>query len=104
LQQHNIKVVTPEADSSLRLNGDPSLIQQVVVNIVINAIDSMSKGGVLTVRQYSDEDGSTAVLEFEDTGPGIDPSVLERLFEPFVTTRMNGSGLGLAISKRLIEE
>ena len=64
----------------------------------------MPQGGTITVRQLADKTSRTAVLQFEDTGPGIDPLILEKLFEPFVTTRAAGSGLGLAISKRLIEE
>ena len=103
-QQHKILINVEASDSPLKLNCDPSLVQQVLVNIVINAIDFMPQGGTITVRQLADKTSRTAVLQFEDTGPGIDPLILEKLFEPFVTTRAAGSGLGLAISKRLIEE
>lgn len=104
LEQHKITVKMSNDGSPIRLSCDPGMIRQVVVNIVINAIDSMPDGGVLTVRNDVEDNDGWAVVEFEDTGPGIDPGVIERLFEPFVTTRANGSGLGLAISKRLIEE
>ena len=103
-QQHRIQVETTDIALPLKLNCDPNLIQQVIVNIMINAIDSMPDGGKLTVRQRLDSVAASAVVEFEDTGPGIDPQVREKLFEPFVSTRAKGSGLGLAISKRLIEE
>lgn len=104
LCQHHVKVVVENDDPTMLLHCDPSMIQQVIVNIIINAIDSMPEGGVLTVRQYPERDSPFAVVEFKDTGPGIDPAVLAKLFEPFVTTRTKGSGLGLAISKRLVEE
>lgn len=103
-QQHRIQVEVSDAAVPLKLNCDPNLIQQVIVNIMINAVDSMPEGGKLTVRQRLDADTARAVVEFEDTGPGIDPQVSGKLFEPFVSTRAKGSGLGLAISKRLIEE
>ena len=51
-----------------------------------------------------DADEAEVILEVEDSGPGITPEILDRLFEPFVTTRARGSGLGLAISRRLIED
>lgn len=104
LQQSRIRVDCPESTVPLKLKCDPNLIQQVLVNIAINAIDSMPEGGVLKIRQFADQGTGAAVVEFEDSGSGIDPSVVEKLFEPFVTTRAKGAGLGLAISKRLIEE
>ncbi|HEY0982332.1 ATP-binding protein [Schlesneria sp.] len=104
LYQNHIKLVMENGNTHALLHCDPSMIQQVLVNIIINAIDSMPEGGTLTVRQSCEPETSFAVVEFSDTGPGIESAVLARLFEPFVTTRANGSGLGLAISKRLIEE
>jgi signal transduction histidine kinase len=70
-------------------------------NLITNAADSMPNGGILRV---SIREGAGFVdLAFEDTGGGIRPDDLPRVFEPYVTTKETGTGLGLAISKRIIE-
>jgi len=104
LEQRRIQLEIFNDGTPKSLYGDPLLIQQVIVNIVINAIDFMPEGGPLVLRLLTDERRESAVLEIHDSGPGIEPEVLERIFEPFVTTRSTGSGLGLAISRRVIEE
>ncbi len=95
---------------------DPPLLQQVFVNILLNATDSMPDGGDLTIRircrrlaLKSEEDsdiGCDAVcVEISDTGTGIAPDVLPHIFEPFFTTkgRGRGTGLGLAIATRIVD-
>lgn len=104
IQQQRIRIVPDNTNPPLIVCGDARLIQQVLVNLILNAIEFMPSGGDLIVRQHFDDGQQSGVLEIEDTGPGIAPGVLGRLFEPFVTTRSNGSGLGLAISRRMIEE
>lgn len=104
IRQQHIRIQQTGDDHAAIVRGDPRLIQQVLVNLILNAIDFMPDGGDLIVRYHPDTDQRFTVIEVEDTGPGISPSMLGRLFEPFVTTRSNGSGLGLAISRRLIEE
>lgn len=104
LLQRQIRIHRTEDGRPHQLHGDPLLIQQIIVNIVINAIDFMPSGGELKLRTLIDPKLPFAVLEVQDTGPGINPALLERIFEPFVTTRTTGSGLGLAISRRMTEE
>jgi len=104
LQQQQIELDISDDHAPGLLHGDPLLIQQVIVNIVINAIEFTPPGGILRLRMFKNAQANSMVLEIEDSGPGIDPAVLERIFEPFVTTRSTGSGLGLAISRRIIEE
>ncbi len=95
---------------------DPPLLEQVFVNILLNATDSMPDGGDLTIRircqrlaLKSEEDsdiGCDAVcVEISDTGTGIAPDVLPHIFEPFFTTkgRGRGTGLGLAIATRIVD-
>ncbi|MEO8654927.1 MAG: cache domain-containing protein, partial [Ramlibacter sp.] len=81
-------------------------LQQVLLNLIINAIQAMPEGGGLLLRT-SDwrEDGLAcgAVIEVQDTGPGLAPEMRERLFRPFSTTRSDGNGLGLWISLSLVE-
>jgi signal transduction histidine kinase len=81
---------------------DAAKLRQVVMNLVLNALQAMPGGGSLGVSVRSD--GERAVIEVSDTGRGIPDSVRARLFEPFVSSREGGTGLGLAISKQIVEE
>ncbi len=82
---------------------DPVHAGQVVYNLVTNAIQAMGdSGGVLTVRGRSDGNGHVC-LEVSDTGPGIPPENLERIFEPLFTTKTRGIGLGLSVSRTLAQ-
>ncbi len=83
-------------------------LQQIVINLLINAIQAMPGGGRLRLRTRNRSelaaDGRTGVLiEISDTGPGLSPKVRERLFRPFFTTKNDGNGLGLWISVGLVE-
>jgi signal transduction histidine kinase len=86
--------------------GDPSEIRQVLLNLMINAMQAMPEGGTLSVTACPDLlDGDVPVVRIEigDTGSGIDPAHLEKIWEPFYTTKERGSGLGLAIVRRIVE-
>jgi two-component system NtrC family sensor kinase len=83
---------------------DPDQIQQVFVNIILNAAEAMTKGGSLTLRSKRSPDGESNVITFADTGPGISEEVRERIFDPFYTTKEHGTGLGLSISYGIIEQ
>jgi len=81
-------------------------LQQVIINLMINAIQAMPQGGVLRLvtRDWVDEAGRGGVkLWVQDSGSGLSPEVLERLFRPFFTTKNDGNGLGLWISQGLVE-
>jgi PAS domain S-box-containing protein len=75
--------------------GDHAELEQLFLNLFINALEAMAPGGMLTVRLTSRE--TSAAVEVEDTGPGIRDDLLGKIFDPFVTTKRHGSGLGLAI-------
>jgi len=90
-----------------KIKADPGQIEQVVMNLVVNARDAMQHGGALTVatsgRTVAPDHpeipaGMYAELTVSDTGPGIDPEVQSRIFEPFFTTKEQGSGTGLGLS------
>jgi two-component system NtrC family sensor kinase len=87
---------------------DPYQIQEVAVNVILNAVDAMPDGGTLTVRTRAVEDGGRrwAELQVIDTGSGISREDLERVFDPFFTTKPpgKGTGLGLAISYGIVTE
>ena len=86
------------------ITTDPTHLEQVLINLVLNAFDSMPKGGDLTVRTRHDAGAGVVSVEVADTGAGIAPEHVSRLFEPFFTTKSKGTGLGLAISRQLVEQ
>lgn len=85
---------------------DPSQIQQVFINMLINAAEAMDAGGKLTISTWFDPINRVIEVEFADTGHGIDQQNLERIFDPFFTTKEigHGTGLGLAISYSIVRE
>jgi len=84
--------------------ADTSQLQQVFLNLFLNAIEAMPQGGTLGVRTRLEEEGKTIRIEVYDTGKGIREDLLERVFQPFFTTKAKGTGLGLAISRQLIDQ
>ncbi len=85
-------------------SADPMQLQQVFVNLFLNAVDAMPEGGVLTVRTAHDAGAGGIRIEIADTGRGIDAESIGKIFEPFFTTKAKGTGLGLPISKLLVEQ
>ena len=87
---------------SLPLLGDADQLRQVLINLLLNAAQAMGGQGRIWVRA---EAGEAVVLEVEDDGPGVDPELRERIFEPFFSTknRGEGTGLGLSVCRKLIE-
>lgn len=83
------------------LEADRDRIKQVLLNLVLNALQAMPGGGVLTLGARVS--GATLTLSVTDTGAGIPAEIFPRLFEPYVTTKAKGLGLGLAIARRIVE-
>lgn len=81
---------------------DPAQIKQVFFNIIRNAVQAMSGGGLLTIRMFNNE--RFAAATFTDTGPGIAPESIGHLFEPYHTTKEGGTGLGLMIVQRIVRD
>jgi two-component system, NtrC family, sensor kinase len=105
LNKTEIGVVREDRASRLVLMNRTEL-QQVVINLIVNAIHAMPDGGSLTLRSYdADRDRvSGIVIEVADTGIGIGADIVEKVFDPFFTTkRRDGTGLGLSISQTLIK-
>ena len=84
------------------LSIDPDLIKTCLYNVILNAFQSMPKGGKLVIKTKIVN--TKCCLSFEDTGEGISEDKLARIFDPFFTTKTGGLGLGLALTKRVMEE
>jgi two-component system, NtrC family, sensor kinase len=99
--------VTRDLQATRRVGLNRQELQQVIINLMINAVQAMREGGELTLRTRDALLGSAqlpgATLEVLDRGAGLSQPVLERLFSPFFTTRNDGNGLGLWISVSLLE-
>ncbi|TAL36113.1 MAG: hybrid sensor histidine kinase/response regulator [Spirochaetes bacterium] len=105
-----ITLKTSLAPRAWKVEVDPGQIEQVIMNLVINARDAMAKGGTLTVSTASEvirddpalhfivRPGAYTVLSVEDTGTGMDEATISRIFEPFFTTKPKGEGTGLGLS------
>jgi PAS domain S-box-containing protein len=109
LRSHNIHVVNDCATVLPTVQADRQQLHQVFLNLISNAGDAMPQGGTLTVRSRVGVMGGgqqAVVIEFSDTGAGIQPGDLPKLWEPFYTTKPEGkgTGLGLAICRRIVEE
>jgi len=99
----NIRLRTAFAEGQLRVRADPAQLEQVVMNLAVNARDAMPAGGTLEIATEIEPPGSPSnglayLLRVQDTGTGMTPDVLSRLFEPFFTTKEPGHGTGLGLS------
>jgi two-component system nitrogen regulation sensor histidine kinase GlnL len=87
--------------------GDESQLQQAFMNLLLNGVEAIGKNGELAVQTIirpGEDGGRWLIIQIRDTGPGISPENLSRLFQPFFTTKKNGTGLGLAICQRVAQE
>jgi C4-dicarboxylate-specific signal transduction histidine kinase len=101
-----ISLRTELADCLLIVQGDRVQLQQVILNLIINAIEAMGgvSEGTRELLIGTGKDGSSSVLvRIGDSGPGLEAATLERLFQPFCTTKPNGLGLGLSICHSIVE-
>ena len=101
----SIKVETSFDPDLPALRIDPALMTNAVTNAIRNAVEVMPEGGTLRVRTHGVASAlrSWAAIEIEDSGPGIARGEIERIFQPFYTTKAKGTGLGLAIALRVVE-
>lgn len=106
LSKRQITLRRELAPAAPNVFADRTQIMQVIANLALNAAQAMADGQswnrTLMIRTRQDKEG-TAVVEVEDSGPGVDPRVRQRLFESFYTTKQGGLGVGLAICRSIIE-
>jgi signal transduction histidine kinase len=117
-RKRRIEIVSTRPEDPILLRGDPNDLWQILMNIILNALQAMTDGGKITIKLSEiddmklDKKAKHSVLNeynrflkltISDTGPGIPNDLLKEIFKPFYTTKTNGSGLGLAIVKRIID-
>jgi len=93
----------PEANL-LPASGISDQLRQVVLNLLLNAVEAMKPGGRLTVQTCNVIGQNEILLFVKDTGPGIDPEILPKIFDPFITSKHSGTGLGLTITHDILEQ
>lgn len=109
LEKAQIQVVC-ENSVPAKVRIDPAQIQQVLINLVQNAAESIGQAGTVTLRvrlstkRVGEQTSEVVILEVSDNGRGITPEVEKRLFDPFFTTKETGTGLGLSIAARIVEK
>lgn len=101
--RHGVALRIAALQSPLSIRGDQIELEQIVFNLVRNAIEATSgrEGGEVAVTV--DQSGEQVLVDVTDNGPGVSPALRERLFDPFVTDKPDGTGLGLALCRRLAE-
>src|SRR6185437_928045 len=99
--QHGVKLVRDLPPESIPVKVDVDLIKQAMLNVVLNGVQAMPQGGVLTISTHRDEE--TVVTEIRDQGTGIPAAVQDKIFELYFTTKKSGSGIGLAQTYQIMQ-
>jgi two-component system, NtrC family, sensor histidine kinase AtoS len=102
-QQQSLQIIKNLAQNLPHVPADSAQLQQVLLNLLLNAAEAMPGGGAIEVTTGLTGDHQV-MITISDTGKGIPERILQEIFNPFFTTKTKGSGLGLAISKRLVEQ
>ncbi|UCB52082.1 MAG: hypothetical protein JSV10_08850 [Candidatus Zixiibacteriota bacterium] len=105
MQKNKVNLTEELAESLPQIDGHSGQLQQVFTNLILNAVQAMPDGGTLKVASRIGEDAKTVQISFTDTGVGISEKDLDKIFEPFFTSKKvgEGTGLGLSVSYGLIK-
>ena len=110
-KSQNVKLQTDFENNLPKLIFDPAELRQLLLNVVMNALQAMPKGGTLSIRTHQLTEGGPGytsglnklLIQVEDEGAGIDSDLHDKVFEPFFTTKAGGTGLGLAICNSIVK-
>ena len=102
-QQRRILLERPYINKEIWIDGDPEMLRQMLINLLMNGLQAMPEEGRLTVKLDTDPQ-QNAEIEIEDTGIGIPPGNLAYIFDPFFTTNERGTGLGLSLVNQIVEK
>jgi signal transduction histidine kinase len=97
----NVKIDLKVAPGLPALQADPNYLKQLLLNLILNGVQAMPRGGALTIDAHADK--NSLQLTVSDHGTGMTAETLAHIFEPYFTTKRNGSGLGLSIARRIAE-
>jgi signal transduction histidine kinase len=100
-EQHGVTVARDISDAPLPVKADLDFIKQALLNVVINGIQAMPQGGVLTISAHREE--NFAIAEIRDQGMGIPQDVQDKIFELYFTTKKDGNGIGLAQTYQIMQ-
>ena len=100
---HHVQIKKQLSDDLLETMLDENQIEQIFVNLLLNAVQAIEEKGVITVTSRMDENRKKALIEIADTGSGIPSKNMEKIFEPFFSTKPKGTGLGLAVSYAIVK-
>jgi PAS domain S-box-containing protein len=102
----NINIVKEMSNDTMMIRADKNQLNQVIINLIMNAVDAMDRKGTLTFRTYQKRPNKKVYIEISDTGCGIQEENLSKIFDPFFTTKgpEKGTGLGLSTSYGIVEE
>jgi C4-dicarboxylate-specific signal transduction histidine kinase len=105
LTRNHVYLSTELADNLPRVQGDSVQLQQVLINLIMNAVEAMrlfpEQRRKLLI--WTAKNADSILVQVQDSGPGLEPELADRIFEPFFTTKAEGTGMGLAISRSIIE-
>lgn len=99
-----ISLTTDFAEALPPIHGDAQMLQQVFINLILNAVDALPEKGKIHISTAKSKEENYVVVEVKDNGPGIPEHVLSRIFEPFFTTKAKGTGIGLSMSRGIIRK
>jgi PAS domain S-box-containing protein len=101
-ERQSVNIIFNSCEGATTIPGDQSRLEQAFLNLIINALEAMPTGGILTLSMHPVKDGLR--IEVSDTGPGISENLAKQVLDPYFTTKSTGTGLGLAICDKVIRQ
>ncbi len=102
LDQKNIQLDTILKEPQLEIMADTNLLEQVLINLLVNAIDAVKENETKLITFSAFSDKGKVTIKVADNGPGIEPEVMDKIFIPFFSTKKTGSGIGLSLCKQIM--